>query len=74
MRLVSFKFPEELVGKLDAVAKETGLKKTFFVRQSLSLYLEDLKDYFMALERLKGWPEDFVNSEEAEKILREKNG
>ena len=37
----TFRIPPELMDRLDAYAKQTGISKTFVVRKSLEQYLDE---------------------------------
>lgn len=46
----SVRLPEELEARLDALARRTGRTKAFYVRQALEQQLEDLEDYYDAVQ------------------------
>ena len=50
---LSVKLPEDVEARLDALARKTGRTKTFYVRQAILEHLEDLEDYYLALERIQ---------------------
>ncbi len=60
---------EERLAKL---ASETGRTKSYYVKEALESYLEDLEDIYLAdrvMERIRKGEEDVVSFEEVEKIL-----
>ena len=42
---------ELLVEKLNRIATETHIKKSYFVNQALKEYFEEIDDYVLALQR-----------------------
>jgi len=54
VKIVSATIEEELVKKLETLAKETHRKKSYFVNQALREYFEALKDFEVALSRKGG--------------------
>jgi RHH-type rel operon transcriptional repressor/antitoxin RelB len=50
---LSVRLPEDVEARLDALAQKTGRTKTFYVREAIFEYLEDLEDYYLALERIQ---------------------
>ncbi|MGH8750302.1 MAG: type II toxin-antitoxin system RelB family antitoxin [Burkholderiales bacterium] len=51
--MLALRLPEEIEKRLALLAKKTGRTKTFYVREALLEYLEDLEDYYLAEERMK---------------------
>jgi len=58
---LSVQFPEEIETRLEALAQRTGRTKTFYVREAVLEHLEDLEDYYLALERIQN-PEGMLIS------------
>ena len=50
--MTSIRSPEELNSRLENLASLTHRPKSFYIREALSQYLEDLEDGYIALERL----------------------
>ena len=50
---LSVRLPAEIEARLEALARRTGRTKTFYVREAVLEHLEDLDDYYLALERLQ---------------------
>lgn len=44
--------------RLDALAARTGRSKTVFAREAIETHLEDLEDFYLAEERLRGFRAD----------------
>jgi RHH-type rel operon transcriptional repressor/antitoxin RelB len=51
--MLAIRLPEEIEQRLDALAKETGRTKTFYVRQAILEQLDDLEDYYLAEKALQ---------------------
>ena len=51
--MLAVRLPEDIEARLDSLAKRTGRTKTFYVREAILEYLEDLEDYYLAAERAK---------------------
>jgi RHH-type rel operon transcriptional repressor/antitoxin RelB len=58
------RLPEEVEARLDALARKTGRTKTFYVREAIVEHIEDLEDYFLALERMQNPEGDPVSLED----------
>lgn len=43
--------------RLEALAARTGRTKTFYAREAIETHLDDLEDFYLAEERLKGFRE-----------------
>ena len=52
LKLKAFRLPEDLVTKMDEVAKVTERNGSFIVRKALEQYLGEYEDYKIALRRL----------------------
>ncbi len=48
--MLAIQLNSELDERLTRLAKETGRTKTFFAREAIERYLEDLEDYYLALQ------------------------
>lgn len=53
LKALPIKVPEEIYNRLANLASKTHRTKTFYVREAILNYLEDLEDTYFALERLK---------------------
>ncbi|MBR7001145.1 MAG: TraY domain-containing protein [Neisseriaceae bacterium] len=51
--MLAIKLPVEIENRLTALAQETGRTKTFYVREALKNYLEDLEDLHTAEKRYR---------------------
>ena len=50
--MLAIRLPAEIEARLDAMAKATGRTKTFYARQAILEYLDDLEDLYLAEQRL----------------------
>jgi RHH-type transcriptional regulator, rel operon repressor / antitoxin RelB len=50
--MLAIRLPEEIEKRLDALAKETGRTKSFYVREAILEHLDDLEDVYLAEQRL----------------------
>jgi RHH-type rel operon transcriptional repressor/antitoxin RelB len=50
--MLAIRLPAEIEKRLDALAKETGRTKTFYVREAILEHLDDLEDIYIAEQRL----------------------
>ena len=50
--MLALRLPEEIEGRLAALAKATGRTKSFYAREAIVEHLDDLEDLFLAEKRL----------------------
>ena len=50
--MLAIRLPAEVERRLDALAKATGRTKTFYAREAILEYLDDLEDLYLAEQRL----------------------
>ena len=67
--MLSIRLPKKLEEELDLIAKRTERPKSYFIRKALEKYLEDLKDYTVALDRMNDKNAEYLTPEEATKYL-----
>lgn len=66
--MLAVRLPENIEKRLGNLAEKTGRTKTFYVRQAILQHLDDIEDYYLAVDRLKN--DDVIFSqEEVEKEL-----
>lgn len=51
--MLAIRLPKEIEERLDELARKTGRSKSYYVRQAILEYLDDLEDYYLAVERLE---------------------
>ncbi len=51
--MLAIRLPEELETRLDKLAAKTGRTKTYYAREAIIEYLDDLEDYYLAESRLR---------------------
>jgi len=50
--MIAVRLPDEIEKRLAALARSTGRTKTFYVREAILEYLDDLEDVYLAEKRL----------------------
>lgn len=50
--MITVRVPKDVEKRLEELAKITHRSKSFYIREALKAYLEDLEDYYISLERL----------------------
>lgn len=65
---VAVRLEKELNQRLVTLATKTGRSKSFYVKQALSRYLEDMEDTYLAIDRIEN-PGVRVSMEDAKRIL-----
>ena len=68
-KAISVRLPDDLASKLSEIAKETERSKSFHVQKALEVYLDDLADLQVALDRLHDTSDPIVTSNEMRKEL-----
>jgi len=51
--MLAIRLPADIEGRLDALAKKTGRTKSFYAREAIIEYLEELEDVYLAEQRLE---------------------
>lgn len=51
--MLAIRLPKEIEDRLEALARQTGRTKTYYARQAILEYLDDLEDYYLAVARLE---------------------
>ncbi|KAF0094447.1 MAG: CopG domain-containing protein DNA-binding domain-containing protein [Puniceicoccaceae bacterium 5H] len=51
--MLAIRLDAEIEGRLEQLAKRTGRTKTFYAREAILTHLEDLEDYYLAVEALQ---------------------
>lgn len=53
MDMLAIRLPEEIEARLETLAKTTGRTKTFYAREAILEYLEDMEDLYLAEKEMK---------------------
>ncbi len=71
-QLIGIRIPKSVKDRLDVLAQKTGRTRTFYIRQALFEYLDDLEDKYMAqqvLGRVKEGAEELYSLDDVERDL-----
>ena len=67
--MVNVRVPKEIEERLEELTRLTHRSKSFYVREALRAYLEDLEDYYISLERFADKSSKRYTIEEAKEKL-----
>ena len=70
--MLAIRLPEEIEARLENLAKRTGRSKTFYAREAILEYLDDMEDLYLAeqvTKRIRSGEERISTLEEVEKRL-----
>ena len=60
--MLAIRLPAEIEARLTTLAQRTGRTKTFYAKEAILQYMDDLEDAYLAAERLeqsnKRWSQD----------------
>jgi RHH-type transcriptional regulator, rel operon repressor / antitoxin RelB len=51
--MIAVRLPPEVEKRLKKLARKTGRTRTFYVREAILQHLDDLEDYYLAVQRLE---------------------
>jgi len=60
----NFRLPFNLAKKINKIAEETDRSKSFVIRKAIEIYIDEYKDYQIALERAKDKDDDIITAAE----------
>ena len=66
--MLAIRLKPEIEDRLESLAKQTGRTKTYYAREAILKYLDDLEDQYLALHRLEN-PEKRWALEDLEKNI-----
>lgn len=69
--MLAIRLPEEIEARLEALAKKTGRTKTYYARQAILEYLDDLEDYYLASSRMREIESGREKTIPLEEVMRE---
>ena len=49
--MLALRLPDALEARLDALAKKTGRTKSYYAREAITEYIDDLEDLYLAQKR-----------------------
>ena len=67
--MTTVRLPTELEDKLDHLAKITQRSKSFYIKEALERYLEDMEDVYVTLSRIAEPRANYLTSKELKKKL-----
>lgn len=70
--MLAIRLPEDIEARLNHLAKRTGRSKTFYAREAILQYLDDLEDLYLAeqvVQRIRNGEEQTATLEEVEARL-----
>jgi RHH-type rel operon transcriptional repressor/antitoxin RelB len=53
VNMLAIRLDPEIEERLDQLAKKTGRTKTYYAREAILEHLEDMEDYYLAIETLQ---------------------
>ena len=71
-KMCNVRIPDEIADRYDVLANKTGRTKTFYLRQAIEGYIEDLEDAYagvVVMERIRMGKEELVELDEWENGL-----
>ena len=63
-KALSIRIPDDLALKLSEIAEETERPKSFHIQKALEVYLAELADLHVALDRLHDTSDPIINMDE----------
>ena len=51
--MLAIRLPKQIEQRLDGLARRTGRTKTFYAKEAILTYMDDLEDTYSALSRLE---------------------
>ena len=69
VQMLSIRLPEEMEARINRLAESTQRSKSFFVKEALNNYLDDMEDYYDVLKRQNDPTRNLISLEELENAL-----
>ncbi|MBC9867151.1 MAG: TraY domain-containing protein [Opitutae bacterium] len=66
--MLAIRLDPDIEKRLETLAKKTGRTKTFYAREAILEYLQDLEDYYLAVDLIQD-PGRIYSAEEAKREL-----
>jgi len=67
--MLSIRLDAQTQERIDKLSKATNRPKSFFVKEALANYLDDLEDYYDALKRKNSSDRELISFDELKKAL-----
>ena len=67
--MISVRLPEEMENRINNLAKSTQRPKSFFIKEALANYLEDMEDYYDVLKRKNSKNREIISLEELKSAI-----
>ena len=68
MKQVNIRLSDEMYNRLNKLAEKTGRTRSYYVKEAILEYMEDMEDTYLAISRIEN-PEGDLSLEEAKKEL-----
>jgi RHH-type transcriptional regulator, rel operon repressor / antitoxin RelB len=68
--MLAIRLPEKIEERLDRLAKRTGRTKTYYAREAILQYLDELEDIYLAERRLQAVRTGRSRTVPIEKLMR----
>ena len=69
--MLSVRLEKSLENRLNNLSAKTHRSKTFYVQEALEIYMSELEDIYIALDRVMSPNRKFYSSEDVLEILRQ---
>jgi RHH-type rel operon transcriptional repressor/antitoxin RelB len=67
--MLSVRLPDDMQKRIDNLAKSTKRPKSFFVKEALKNYIDDMEDYYEVLKREDDKDRKIITLDELERAL-----
>ncbi len=68
--MTSVRLPDKIEQKLNKLCVKTRRTKSFYIKEALEIYFEDLEDGYTALQRLNDRKSEYVSGKELLKSIK----
>ena len=69
--MLAIRLPQEIESRLSALAEKTGRTKTYYAREAILEYLDDLEDFYLAEQRYAEIQADKSETVSLEDMMRD---
>lgn len=66
--MLAIRLDKKIESRLESLAKKTGRTKTYYAREAILEHLEDMEDYYLAVEALQN-PGKIYTADQAKREL-----